>query len=69
MGNRGLLSVLMVAIFLTSLLSVTKYTELEDAKLTYFADSEPELLISAGTSTGHVNGSKIEWTPQGIVIA
>ena len=69
MGNRGFLAVTIVAIFLTSLLPVSEYRELSDEKTVLFADSEPTLLISAGSSTGHVNGSKIESTPQGIVVA
>ena len=35
----------------------------------FFADSEPELLISDGSSSGHVNGTKIESTPMGLVVA
>ena len=69
MGNRSVLSVVIVAIFVTSIFSVPKYTEMEDKTPIMFADSEPELLVSTGSSSGHVNGSKIEWTPQGIVVA
>ena len=69
MGKRGFISVMIVAIFLTSIFTVPDYSELSGDTLVSFADSEPELLISAGSSTGHVNGSEIEWTPQGIVVA
>ena len=69
MGKRGFISVMIVAIFLSSIFAVSDYSELSDAKKVLFADSEPELLISAGSATGHVNGSEIEWTPQGIVVA
>ena len=61
MGNRSVLSVVTVAIFVTSIFSVPKYTKMED-KTNMFADSEPELLVFTGSSSGHVNGSKIEWT-------
>ena len=43
--------------------------ELEDLKQKSFANSEPELLIQAGTSTGHVNGTGIGAIPNGWVIA
>ena len=69
MGKRGFISVMIVAIFLSSIFAVSDNSELSDAKKVLFADSEPELLISAGSATGHVNGSEIEWTPQGIVVA
>ena len=69
MGKRGFISVMIVVIFLSSIFAVSDYSELSDAKKVLFADSEPELLISAGSATGHVNGSEIEWTPQGIVVA
>ena len=69
MGKRGLISVLIVSLFVTSIFAVSDYSELPEENTVFFADSEPELLISAGSSTGHVNGSEIEWTPQGVVIA
>ena len=64
MGKRGLISVLIVSLFVTSIFAVSDYSELPEENTVFFADSEPELLISAGSSTGHVNGSEIEWTPQ-----
>ena len=69
MGKRGLISVLIVSLFVTSIFAVSDYSELPEENTVFFADSEPELLISAGSSTGHVNGSEIEWTPRGVVIA
>ena len=60
---------MIVAILLSSIFAVSDYSELPDEKTVLFADSEPELLISAGSSSGHVNGSEIEWTPQGVVVA
>ena len=69
MGKRGFIAVLIVAILLSSIFAVSDYSELPDEKTVLFADSEPELLISAGSSSGHVNGSEIEWTPQGVVVA
>jgi len=69
MRNRTLLSVAIIAILLTSFIPTNISIDLEDEKLVLFADSEPELLIAAGSSTGHVNGSEIESIPQGIVVA
>ena len=46
MGKRGFISVMIVVIFLSSIFAVSDYSELSDAKKA-FADSEPELLISA----------------------
>ena len=58
-----------IAILLGSLIPISNDVELEDLKQKSFANSEPELLIQAGTSTGHVNGTGIGAIPNGWVIA
>ena len=69
MRNRGMLTLAIIAILLGSLIPISNDVELEDLKQKSFANSEPELLIQAGTSTGHVNGTGIGAIPNGWVIA
>ena len=69
MRNRSVLSLSILVLLLGSLVPVTNISVLEDSERTLFADSEPEMLVQAGTSTGHVNGSQIEATPNGWVIS
>ena len=69
MRNRGMLTLAIIAILLGSLIPISNDVELEDLKQKSFSNSEPELLIQACTSTGHVNGTGIGAIPNGWVIA
>ena len=69
MRTRGILSIAIIAILLGSLIPITNDIELDDAENKLFANSEPELLIQAGTATGHVNGTGIGATPNGWIVA
>ena len=69
MRNRNLLCIVIIAILLASIIPIQNNVELSDKKIISFADSEPDLLISTGSSSGHVNGTKIESTPMGLVVA
>ena len=69
MRSRAVLSLAIILILLGSLVPVSNDTELADVNIKSFADSEPQLLIQAGTSTGHVNSSFIEEAMDGWVIS
>ena len=69
MRTRGILSIAIIAILLGSLIPITNDIELDDVENKLFANSEPELLIQAGTATGHVNGTGIGATPNGWIVA
>ena len=69
MRTRGVLSIAIIVILLASMIPIQNNVELAEEKIIFFADSEPELLISTGSSSGHVNGTKIESTPMGLVVA
>jgi len=69
MRNRSVLSLAITVLLLGSLIPVTNSPVLEDSNNVFFADSEPEMLVQAGTANGHVNGSQIEATPNGWVIS
>ena len=69
MRTRGMLSIAIIVILLASVIPIQNNAELAEDKIIFFADSEPELLISTGSSSGHVNGTKIESTPMGLVVA
>ena len=67
MRNRAVLSLAIILILLGSLVPISEDIELDDIKVKSFADSEPQLLVQAGTSTGHVNSSFIEEAVDGWV--
>ena len=69
MRTRGMLSIAIIAVLLGSLIPISNNVELDDVENKLFANSEPELLIRAGTSSGHVNGTGIGATPNGWVVA
>ena len=69
MRTRGMLSIAIIAVLLGSLFPISNNVELDDVENKLFANSEPELLIQAGTSSGHVNGTGIGATPNGWVVA
>ena len=69
MRYRAVLSIAIVTILLGSMISISNQVELEDIETVYFANSEPELLVQAGSNSGHVNGSKIGATPDGWVVS
>ena len=69
MRNRAALSLAIILILLGSLVPISEDIELDDIKVKSFADSEPQLLVQAGTSTGHVNSSFIEEAVDGWVIS
>ena len=69
MRNRAVLSLAIILILLGSLIPISGDIELDDVKVKSFADSEPQLLVQAGTSTGHVNSSFIEEAVDGWVIS
>jgi len=69
MRNRSLLSIAIIALFLASLIPLSNPIELQDEESKFQANSEPELLIQAGGSTGHENGSFIDATPMGWIVS
>ena len=69
MRTRGMVSLAIIVILLTSLIPVEFNSELEPQKTKSFANSEPEFLIQAGTSTAHVNGTSIGALPDGWVVS
>ena len=69
MRTRGMLSIAIIAVLLGSLIPISNNVELDDVENKLFANSEPELLIRAGTSSGHVNGTGIGAIPNGWVVA
>ena len=69
MSNRVVLSLAIVMLLVTSVIPFDNETELSDDNSVFKANSEPELLISAGTSTGHVNGTAIGASPNGWIVA
>ena len=69
MSNRVVLSLAIVMLLVTSAIPFDNETELSDENSVLKANSEPELLISAGTSTGHVNGTAIGASPNGWIVA
>ena len=69
MRSRIGLSILAAILLALSLVPVQQHSLLQDTIEISFADSEPELLVTAGTSQGHVNGSHIESVPTGWVIS
>ena len=69
MRYRSLLSLAIITILLASIIPVSNDVELSDQVSVSYADSEPELLIQAGSSSGHVNGTQIGTTSDGWVIA
>ena len=68
MASRTTLSILIVALLLSSMIPTEIQTQLKDQTMS-FADSEPVLLISEGSSTAHVNASNIAAVPGGWIIA
>ena len=69
MRYRAVLSLAIITILLAGMIPVSNNVELSDAVSVSYADSEPELLIQAGSSSGHVNGTQIGATPDGWVVA
>jgi hypothetical protein len=68
MRNRTGLSLLIVALLLSSMIPTESTTQLKEQAMS-FADSEPVLLITEGSSAGHVNASHIAAVPGGWIIA
>ena len=69
MRYRAVSSLAIVAILLGSLISISEPGELEDIEELRFANSEPEFLVQAGSSVGHVNGSQIGATYDGWIVS
>jgi hypothetical protein len=69
MRNRPVLSLAIIVLLLGSIVPISSDSVLEDTKKISFADSEPEFLVHAGSSAGHVNGSHIADTPGGWIVS
>ena len=69
MRTRRFLALAIIAILLASFIPISNDIELDDAHSMSFANSEPELLLQAGTSSGHVNGTNIGATPTGWIVS
>lgn len=69
MRNRPVLSLAIIILLLGSIAPLSTDSVLEDSKKKFFADSEPEFLVHAGSSSGHVNGSHIGAAPGGWIVS
>ena len=69
MRYRAVLSLAIITILIASMIPVSNEVELSDDVLVSYADSEPEFLVTAGSTFGHVNGTQIAATPDGWVVA
>lgn len=69
MRYRAVLSLAIISILLGSMIPVSHDVELSDVESVSYADSEPEFLVQAGSTFGHVNGTQIGATPDGWVVA
>ena len=62
-------SLILSTLMLVSIIPYDVPTVLEDIDEVMFANSEPQMLVKAGTSSGHVNSTNIEAVPGGWVIS
>lgn len=69
MRYRAVLSLAIISILLASIIPVSNDIELTDVVSVSYADSEPEFLVQAGSTFGHVNGTQIGATPDGWIVA
>ena len=69
MRYRAVLSLAIITILLGSMIPVSNDVELSDVESVSYADSEPEFLVQAGSTFGHVNGTQIGATPDGWIVA
>ena len=69
MRYRAVLSLAIISLLLAGIMPLSNDVELPDVSITSYADSEPEMLVQAGSSFGHVNGTQIEALPNGWVVA